>query len=238
MLNFPRIEIGSRMVYLRELKVGEALELARMPEALLEARLTKFLAAILEDESLALNLSVQERYYLLMQYLSVQDGSPLTTNANFNKYLLIQSQREAWRESITEGALTVNHLTGAHVEMMETLCEDVADWIFGAMACQCELSSNDWPKMPTGSAKTSELSAVMRQRIAILESMDQTIFNDLYDQYAMLCDRLSRFVRTGFDSKGITILGGADVDAPARFRASASLIGIIDRLGRCLAVNG
>ena len=57
MLNFPRIEIGSRMVYLRELKVGEALELARMPDSLLEARLTKFLAAILEDESLALNLS-------------------------------------------------------------------------------------------------------------------------------------------------------------------------------------
>lgn len=238
MLNFSRIEIGARMVYLRELKVGEALELSRIPEQLLEARLTKFLAAILEDESIALNLSVQERYYLLMQYLSVQDGSPLTTNSNFNKYLLTPSQREAWRESITEGTLTVNHLTGLHVEMMETLCEDIADWVLGAMACQCELKSNDWPKMPTSQAKTSELSAVMRQRLAILEGMDQTDFNNLYEQYVMLCNRLSRFIRTGFDSKGITVLGGADVDAPARFRASASLVGIIDRLGRCLAING
>jgi hypothetical protein len=237
MLNFPRIEIGSRMVYLRELKTGEALSLARMPEALLEARLTKFLAAILEDESLALSLSVQERYYLLMQYLSIQDGSPLTTNANFNKYLLIPSQREAWHQSITDDRLTVNHLTGNQAEILESLCEDVADWVLGAMAFQCEISGIDWPLLPSGKAQNSELSTVMRQRIAILENMDQSSFNNLYEQYLVMCDRLSRFIRTGFDSKGITILGGADNDAPARFRASASLGGIIERLGRCLAIN-
>lgn len=238
MLNFPRIELGERMVHLRELKMGEALELARMPELLLEARLTKFLSAILEDAALALSLSVQERYFLLMQYLSVQDGSPLTTNANFNKYLLIPSQREPWQQSIVSDGLTVNHLTGNQAEILETLCEDVADWVLGAMAFQCELTGVDWPTLPKNNPKNSELSLVMRDRIAILESMDQSIFNNLYEHYLFSCDRLSRFIKTGFDAKGVIVLGGADVDAPARFRASTSLIGIIDRLGRCLAING
>lgn len=217
--------------------MGEALQLARMPEQLLEARLSRFLGFVLDDESLARALSVQERYYLLMQYLSVQNGSPLATNADYGRYLLKTSQREPWQSSIATHGLIVSHLTGNQAEILETLCEDVADWVLGAMAFQCSLAAGQWPPLPPESAKNDDHANIMRQRIAILENMDQSAFNSLYDHYLVTCDRLSRFVRTGFDAMGVTVLGGAD-DAPARFRAAASLNGIIERLGRCLVVAG
>jgi hypothetical protein len=222
MLTFPRIELANNIIFMRELRLGEAIQIARMPN-LIEVRLTAFLGFVLNDKHLPLALSVQERYYLLMMYQTCQKNTDLALSGNYAPYFLIPSQREAWQTQITDHEFVVTHLTGHQVEVLEELCEDMADWMLCSIAMQSQAipSISDWPTLPDSPTK-SDLSTILRQRIAKLEALPDSTFDELYGHFLYLTDRLARYVKFSFDDIGVVILGGTD-DAPVRFRATTCL---------------
>ncbi len=229
MIAFPRIDLGASTVQMRELTVGESLALAKVPERLQEARITKFLGTAIGDEETARKLTVQERYYLLVQYLAVQEDNPLAMNVNYGLYLLPRVTE--WRESVAGIAAPVwRQLRGHHVELLELLCENVADWVTCAMAVQCDLAG--WAALPGDDATQTELSEAVRARFTALQDLPGSEFEALAAEWSAACMAMSRFMRTGYDNKGITILpvnGGAD-DAPARFRPSTAFGRVIREL--------
>lgn len=220
MLTFPYAELPTyqfKACRLRELKLGEAIQIGRMPP-LLEAQLTAFLGFILEDKDLPLSLTIQERYYLLMLYRTCQKDSNLALEGDYSAYFIQSAQRLSWYQQQQSDQLLVTQLTGQQAEVLEELCEDLLDWTLGAMALQCQQieSLDHWPTLPT-SATREQTAQIMRERIAILEAMPDSEFDQLYAEYNYLNEQFHYLVKTGFDAQGIVIYGGAD-DAPVRFR--------------------
>lgn len=234
MIAFPRIELGAITVQMRELTLGEALAVSKVPERLQEARITKFLGFALGDDTLARLLTVQERYYLLIQYLAVQDQTPLSSGIEFGAYLLPRSN--PWRETVVGMLAPVwRQVRGYHAELFELLAQDVSDWLLCALAVQCDLQ--DWPTLPEGDAPQSALDTVVRARYEALQNMPSSDFEALAQEWQAANMAMARFLRTGFDNKGITVLpahGGAD-DAPARFRPSTAFGRIVRDMAECMA---
>lgn len=238
MIAFPLIEIGGRSVQMRELSIGQAIEVAKVPQRLNEAALTRFLAYVLDgDASLARDLTVQERYYLLIQYLALQDRTPLDTAANHAAYLAPRTL--PWNDSLP-GLLCPRwrQLNGHQVELIELVAEDVADWMLCAIALQACLP--EWPELPEAGAPQSALQAVLNERHAALTAMPASDFEALASEWHSANMAMARFLRTGFDNQGIVVLpenGGAD-DAPARFRPLAALGRFVRELAGCFAGPG
>lgn len=220
MLTFPYAELPTyqfKARRLRELKLGEAIQIGRMPP-LLEAQLTAFLGFILDNKDLPLALTIQERYYLLMLYRTCQKDSDLALEGDYSAYFIQSTQRLPWYQQLQSDQLLITQLTGQQAEVLEELCEDLLDWTLGAMALQCQQIEclEHWPTLPT-SATREQIAQIMRERIAILEAMPDSQFDQLYTEYSYLNEEFHYLVKTGFDNKGIVIYGGAD-DAPVRFR--------------------
>lgn len=220
MLTFPYAELPSGQFKprrLRELKLGEAIQIGRMPP-LLEAQLTAFLGFVLDDKDLPLSLTIQERYYLLMLYRTCQKDSDLALEGDYSAYFIQPSQRLPWYQQQQSDQLLITQLTGQQAEILEELCEDLLDWTLGAMALQCQQveSLDHWPTLPTPATR-EQTAQIMRERIAILEAMPDSDFDQLYADYYYLNEQFNYLVKTGLDDKGIVIYGGAD-DAPVRFR--------------------
>lgn len=218
MLTFPQVELGSKSVQLREVKIGEALKVARIPESKNERRLSLFLASILDDDQLPLNLSVQERYFLLMEYLDASKETRIGVDFDFSKYRLNQSEK--WIDEIVIGDLTVKHLTGEQAELLESVSEDLADWFIGTMLIRIEYKG--LVEIKSTDSRANQLKA-LSERIKVFESMNQSEADILTQNYLIACEQMAFHLRTGVDRMGITILanGGTD-DAPARFRAASA----------------
>lgn len=236
MITIPKIELGDKVVQMRELTIGQALEVSGIPERMQEARLSKFLALALNDELLAESLTVQERYYLLMQYLSMQDGTPLAADVNFPAYLLPRNR--PWKATVKGMICDWRQMTGHDAMLLELTCEGAADWVLASIAMQSVRS--DWPVMPGPDAMPSERNEAMQARYRLVRDLPASEFEAMATEWRAACHGMARFIMTGFDNQGITVLpssGGAD-DAPMRFRPSAAFGEVCRELERCLAEAG
>lgn len=239
MIQFPRVELGESVVQMKELTIGQALEVSKVPERMQEARTTKFLGFAIGSESSARALTVQERYYLLMQYLSIQDETPLSADINFAAYMASRERAGAWMPTCSGLICSWRQLTGHDVEALELLCEDASDWIIASIGLQA--MRLDWPPVyGEGEVKPSEQAEAISQRYKIVQELPASEFERLAREWRAACVAMTRFVMTGYDNKGITVLpvsGGAD-DAPMRFRPSAAFGEVCRELAGCFAEAG
>lgn len=223
MLSFSRIEIGSRKYDLVELSGRGVIEISTVAEAMNEHRITAFLKKTLSDADLPYEMTAQERYYLLIQYLAAQKNTLLGTTTSFASYVLPNNQ--TWQSSVRVGSMVVQQLTGRHVELLEELCESASDWVNGSMALQIvESDIKGLPLLPVTTEKNA-LSQALKDRVNFLVDLPISQFNDYFTQYQQANDKMATLVRLGFDAHGLTVLGGTD-DAPMRFRPAAAITGV------------
>lgn len=226
---FEPVLLNGKRQPLRELSFDDAIGIAAIPEHLNEVRITRFLAGVLGDRPLALMMTAQERYYVLLSYLSQQSAdSAISTDIQYADYLRTGEPQV----SNDDGAVQVQHLTGAMVEFLESLCSGVADWLLTQMALQMAVPSIEvCSKFVSTTLSEQDLHAETMRRIEAIKKLPLSEFERVYRAYKSQHDAIHTLVRLSYDKDGLTVIGGAD-DAPARFRPSAALYGVTAELER------
>lgn len=238
------LDLLKQKIPMTELTIEQALDIAKIPQQYNEKRLSAMITHVTDDDTIADLLTVQERYYFLVNHQSISNND-YSHNNGIDKYL-IDTLASSVPDSAQVGQAAISQLYGAHAGVLEVLCENVADWVMGKMACQLsgDLSfymggdiDMTWePLPPTLSAPA--LNEAIQVRFAQINALTTTQFNDLADGFSDGLAQLDHFLILDCDDNGITVIpqnmGGAEV-MPARFLALAHLQGLAARLAECLA---
>ena len=233
------LDLLTQSVPMTELTIEQALDIAKIPQQYNEKRISAMISHVTENSELAGLMTVQERYYFLINHQSISNND-YSHNTGIDKYL-IDLPADKVPDSVQVGQAAISQLYGAHAGVLEVLCENVADWVMGKMACQLsgDLSfyvggdiDMTWePLPPTLSAQA--LNEAIQLRFAQINALSATQFNDLADGFSDGLSQLDHFLILDCDDAGITVIpqdaGGAEV-MPARFLALAHLQGLAARL--------
>lgn len=228
---FPEILAGDLRITFTELRVGQALSLAKF-QCKPEQQLSAFLCYVTDDKTAPYEMTIQQRYYCLLQYLSAQKNNDLSTNVNIGDYLL--SEHKPWQLSASVGELSFRQLNGYEVEALEQIAEGLDDWVFGALALQ--VTCDELPYIqPLNDRRMA--AKVIKSRYETLIALGQEKIDELYRKYMLAEESLASLVYTGYDSHGVVIYetnGGAD-SVPARFQCDTTIFGITKRIFSALA---
>lgn len=240
MLLFQPLRTRRVCVRLKELTIGQAMALCKLPADRHELLITEFLrftaseaqapgAQYVTDPRL---WTVQERARLVCHYLAqvADDGPDFVVGAGrLTDYLDFAADlpvTEPVRDPMVPG-WTFGPLLGGHAELLERMCEGRGDWLMGALACQAlrDGVTDDMLGMPD-----IEQIAELQRRIEAVKVLPESDFEALFLAYDRACTgRLRHFLDPGFDDAGVIFAAKGDAGlAPARFRAD-SCIGLIAR---------
>ena len=239
------IQLLNENVSLPDLSIGDAIDIAHIPSEFNEKRLSALIGHLSGDSALAGRLTAQERYYILLNHQATTSHKYNADDAGANDEYMFETIQSDVPSEVQVGELTINHLLGAHVVVLEGICENVADWLIGQMACQLSgnlasiIGGEDvvWEPIPP-TMTDSEINAVIQERFAFINQLSATRkFNDLFDAYGNGVHQLAHFVTLGSDNKGLTVskIGGDGAMEPSRFHTLDHLSGAAARLAECLA---
>lgn len=231
-------------VLLPDLQIGQAMDIAKIPVAFNEKRLSAMISHLTGDPSLAGKLTAQERYFILLSHQAISQSQHSDVN-DIDSYTIPTVQADVPQRHQV-GDMYINHLLGAHVVVLEGICENVYDWIKGQMACQLsgDLSSvvggdSDglkWDVIDAGMSD-NEINEAIQKRSEIIDELGANgNFNILHDAYSVGVDALSHFLILGCENKGLTVVSqGGDGNEPSRFLALDGLQGIARVIAECIA---
>lgn len=228
-------------VRLRELSIGDEIELCSLPELAHEKGLTEFLArAIASAETPSPThlanpraWSVGERLLALAHYcVHVREDGPdyaVTETSRLSDYLdagkdlpdspsMFEANGDGW---------VLRPLTGAAAEVLEALQSEStlpgrAYWLLGAMAAQLVRVGESTPDPVEEEVKYSQW---LKARMETLRAFPSSAFDSMYLNYRASLDRDSQFFTIWFDEQGVVVLpkeAGA-VAPPARFHVHAAI---------------
>ena len=232
MMSFNPIQINNKTFQLQELTFNQALKISAIDPKYNEKRLSEFLKSALSDHLIDVrDLSVQVRYYLLLQYLATQTKTIFAiSDVDVGKYMLKTKQAES---QISIDGVTVRLLTGHDAELLESNCASCAEWIACMIAMQLSFEKHDVLKgvlLPS----QQDYETQFITRLDYVKNLPLTEFNVLYDQYELLLSQLSHLVEIVPSESGLALLpvnGGTD-DAPMRFCPSTAFTGCIKYLDK------
>ena len=239
------VQLLQDSVLLPDLQIGQAMDIAKIPVEFNEKRLSAMISHLTGDPSMAGRLTAQERYFILLSHQATAQNQHSDSN-DIDDYVIHTVQNDV-PERHQVGDMYVNHLLGAHVVVLEGICENVYDWIIGQMACQLsgDISSviggdsDDlkW-EVITSDMSDNEINEAIQGRINFIEKLDANgDFNILHDAYSIGVDALAHFLMLGCENKGLTVIsqGGDGNNEPSRFLALDSLQGIARVIAECVA---
>lgn len=230
---FPAMTVGDANITMNELQIGQALSLAKMDASKMEQQLTSFLRYALKDDSLPYTMTVQQRYYCLLQYLGAQKENDLAVDVNVNDYLI--SEDREWKTVVQLGEFTIRQLTGLEIEALEMIAEGLDDWLVGAMALQMSFGTELPYIQPLTDRRHA--SKVIKTRHETLMQFGQERINELYKVYSQAEEQLSSLLYIGYDNDGVVIFdtkGGSTSEA-ARFQCNSAFYGFTQQLFSALA---
>lgn len=239
------VQLLETNVLLPDLQIGQAMDIAKIPVAFNEKRLSAMISHLTDDTGLAGKLTAQERYFVLLSHQAISQSQHSNTG-DIERYVIPTVQADVPQRHQV-GGMYVNHLLGAHVVVLEGICENVYDWIKGQMACQ--LSGNlssvvggdsdnlKWDIL-TADMSDNEINEVIQKRSEIIDELGANgNFNILHDAYSIGVDALSHFLILGCENKGLTVIsqGGDGSNEPSRFLTLDGLQGIARVIAECVA---
>lgn len=243
---FPALRTKRLTVQLRELTIGESLQLAAMPPHKPEAVCTAFLrSAVAEVKGIAdpVEWTVGERLLVIAQYMAatLEDGPDFALgDGRYSDYLDGARDIDDVLEEVGEVGGDVwraRHLTGGMAEAIERLDGEVEHvsgrlhWLYGAMAAQLVRVNEEAPAPGDGEGAFDEwLVARMRTLLAFPDS-DAELLMGLYLHAR---ERMQHLFRVEFVQDGIVAMpkGGAAADLPpARFPAYSCLSKFARQMG-------
>lgn len=234
---FPVLRTKRLRVQLRELTIGESLQLAAMPPDKPEAVCTAFLRHA-ASESVGLPdpvaWTVPERLLAVCQYMAatLEDGPDFAVGeGRYSDYL--NGERDI-EDRLTEvGELggdmwLARHLTGGMAESIERLAGELAGiegrlhWIYGAMAAQLVRSGEEAPAPEDGEGAFDEW---LLARMTTLLAYPDSDAERLMGMFLAARERMQHLFRIDFARDGIVAMpkGGAATLPPARFPADSCI---------------
>lgn len=239
------VQLLETNVLLPDLQIGQAMDIAKIPVAFNEKRLSAMISHLTGNPSLAGKLTAQERYFVLLNHQAISQSQHIG-DSDIERYVIPTVQADVPQRHQV-GDMYVNHLLGAHVVVLEGICENVYDWIVGQMACQLsgDISSviggdsDDlkWDVIDAGMTD-NEINEAIQGRIEFIETLGANDdFNILHDAYSIGVDALSHFLILGCENKGLTVIsqGGDGSNEPSRFLTLDSLQGVARVIAECVA---
>ena len=133
MWNPIALSLRHEQVTPKEIEIGQAIAIGDIPQDAYELRLTAFLAAVLQDPTLPLRLTVQERYYILLNCLVISNSDYTMDAGDVSEFL---SPTTTAPDTAQVEAIYIQQLRGHHADFLQSNCENVYDWIAGQMAMQ------------------------------------------------------------------------------------------------------
>jgi len=235
MKHFPLLRSGGFAVQLRELSIGQCLQLAVMPIERDQAQTTAFLRfASVDPASDPLLWTVAERTFAVCHYLAITDEHAVNFavgTGQLTDYVDVSQLRIL--NDVDIGILAgdhwqLQHLNGAMVESIERIegeCEHLTGrvhWLMGAMAAQLQRSGET---VPDAASDCDAYDRWLVERMRVLCAFPESDFSALLAAFERSCTQLAHLFRLQFDDQGIVFLPQeARGDLPAaRFPVSAAL---------------
>lgn len=238
MILFPHIRTRRIAVRLRELTLGEAIAVCKLPAERHELTTTEFLRFVasaaeapqpqyLTDPRL---WSVEERTLLVCHYLAqVSDDGPdfaVGGSAKLTDYVVFDADLAIDRLDLQVAgkAMAMRPLNGLQAETLERACTDRGEWLIGAMACQVLPADEAEPAW----ADMSDVQALewVKARSEAIRALPESDFEALLLAYSDGARRLHHFFAISFDDQGVVCEPNeqeAGHRNPARFRAASCL---------------
>jgi len=233
MLSFDPVPIGNNTYQLQEIVFNDALKVAAINQRLNEKRISAFLSHALCNKEQPLNMTVQERYCLMLKYVEKQSVTLFSTDADFSKCYL--HSEENWQPEISHNGITVRQLVGREAEYLEEHCANAAEWIACMLAFQISYDGNEkLSELPNRNANDTEFIKQFSERLEFLKKQTQSDFDLIYQDFIALNNQLFTLIHLNVSNQGLVISRGAD-DAPLRFRPAAAFFGIIKELDQSFA---
>lgn len=235
MFNATPITLRNEAVYLRELTIGEVIEIAKIPEQMNELRLNAFLSYVCDDNTLPYRLTVQERYYILLNYLAVSNSQYLDT-PDIMPFLLDEKTCD---DFVDAGEIYVKPIFGNEISTLQKKCENTYEWLAGQMAFGIfgdvgRLLGLDDPIIWTDarSLNDNDLETTLIERFEFIHTLTDSQFETLYASYQAGRESLSHLVEVWLDDDGVKLLanGGGGYQT-ARFHPLET----VSAIGRQLA---
>ena len=221
----------------RELSLGEAIAILKLPGQRYELVTTEFLRQVADGATAPTSThvtdprlwTVQERALLVCHYLAQVSGTDpdiaVGEVGKLSDYVVFDSDLKV--EGVDVGLVagqrrTVRPLLGAHAEALERLCRERGDWIVGAMACQ--ITTGDEPPLDLLGAGDVALLGDIQARMDAVRNLPESDFEALLGAWSMACGReLHHFFSVNFDDGGLVFDPQSEREAgptnPARFLA-------------------
>lgn len=231
---FPPLRTKRLTVQLRELTIGESLQLAAMPPDKHEAVCTSFLRATAGESKGVLDpaqWSVPERNLVVAHYMAatLEDGPNFSLgDGHYSDYLNGEKDIDDVLERVGEVGgdnWMARHLTGGMAESIERLqgevptVSDRLHWLYGAMAAQLIRANEEAPYPEAGEGEFDEW---LVERMGTLLSYPDSDAEMLMSLYLGARGRMQHLFNMDFAKDGIVAMpkgGAASNLPPARFPA-------------------
>ena len=242
---FPALRTKRLRVQLRELTIGESLQLVAMPPDKPEATCTAFLRrAGAETDGVPdpRRWTVPERMLAVCQYMAatLEDGPDFAVGAGrYSDYL--NGERDIGDELVVVGEVggdvwKARHLTGGMAEAIERLSGELAGiegrlhWLYGAMAAQLVREGEDVPEPEDGEGAYDEW---LLARMATLLAYPDSDAELMMGLFLSAREQMQHLFRVDFAPDGIVAMpkGGAATLPPARFPAASCVSEFARQMG-------
>lgn len=244
MWNAIPIQLRNQQVYLKELTIGEIMQIAKIPQEMNELRINSFIGFVCEDNFLAQKLTVQERYCILLNYLALSNNDYML-DTDTSEYFIQNNLTEnrEYPEFIQLEGVYVHCLYGNQVSLLQQKCENVYDWLCGCLALQLSgdltaIFNSETPVIWDKADTTNEqqLDNILQQRFKQIENLTDSQFQRFTEIYYQGCDKLRHLVDISLDNDGITLIkqGGDGDNHFARFHPLALVSDIAKQLAECI----
>lgn len=234
MIIFPSLRTKRIAVTLREIALGEAVAVCRMPADRHEATTTEFLRRVADGAKAPTPAyvtdprlwTVEERARLVCHYLSqVSD-----TGADFavgkqklSDFITFDADLITPEVKLGEVAGTqkvLRPLLGVHAELLERVCSERGDWLVGVIACQ--VHEADQPAPDYLAMTDVDLLEWIRKRMDQVKGLAESDFEAIYRAWEQGRSEIEHFFIWFVDDEGICFFPKsmeAGSVTPARFHA-------------------
>lgn len=249
MWNAIPIALRSQEIMPQPLQIGQVMDIAKIPQEMHELRLSAFINYICQTSNdLTDQLTVQERYYILLNYLVLSNNDYMMDGTEVSDYL---AQNLTAPDTVTINGVNFQQLRGYHATFLQGKCENIYDWIVGQIALQMfgdvtslfDKSQNPTPIVwqQATTKNHNQLNELFNERFAVINTMLESDFDELHQLFCMAADELSHLVSLSTDNEGFVLkankdeknTGGGD-DRFARFRPIDAVSRTTKRIIECL----
>lgn len=236
MLIFPILRTRRIAVTLREIQLGEAEAICKMPPDLHEATTTEFLRRVADGAQAPAPgyvtdprlWTVEERARLVCHYLSqvADSGADFAVgeNGKLSDYLRFEADLMTTEVKLGEVAgkqRVLRPLLGWHAELLERSCAERGDWLIGVIACQVHDAADAQPDY----LQMTDIALLewLKERMDAVRKLPESDFESIYQAWARGKRDIEHFFISSVSDEGIVFWPQEEKEAgprsPARFLA-------------------